>query len=123
MNALKPTSIRSASVAAIVALIVVLLAWSLSTGTSSIRLGFAAVITLPLVAFLPALVRSRRRGYAALTLCLVPYLVGALTELVANPGARTWAAVTLLLAFTLFVLAIVFLRLTRSVASVDAPSG
>lgn len=123
MSTLEPTRIRSASVIAIVALIVVLLAWSLSTGMSSFRLGVAAAVTLPLIVFVPALVRSRRRGYAALTLCLVPYLVGALTELVANPGARTWAAITLLLAFALFVLAIVFLRLTRSVASVDAASG
>ena len=83
------------------------------------RVGIAIAVTLPLVAFLPAIVRDRRRGYAALTLCLVPYLVGALTELVANPGARTWAAITLLLAFALFVMAIVYLRLTRRT---DAPS-
>lgn len=122
MSTLEPTSIRTASVITIVALIVVLLGWTLSTGMSPFRLGFAAVVTLPLLVFLPALVRSRRRGYAALTLCLVPYLVGALTELVANPGARTWAATTLLLAFALFVMAIVFLRLTRSVASDDVSS-
>ena len=49
-----------------------------------------------------------------MTLCVVPYLVGALTELIANPAARVWASMALLVAFTLFVLLIVFLRLTRT---------
>lgn len=119
MNTLNPTGIRNAAVALTAALIAVLLAWSLAPGFSSLRVGIAIAVTLPLVAFLPGLLRDRRRGYAALTLCLVPYLVGALTELVANPGARMWAAISLLLAFALFVMAIVYLRLTRSN---DAPT-
>lgn len=49
-----------------------------------------------------------------MTLCVVPYMVGALTELIANPAARVWASTALLVAFTLFVLLIVFLRLTRT---------
>lgn len=114
MNTLNPTTVRKGALTLISALIVVLLAWNLWSGISPLRIGIAIAITLPLIAFLPALSRDRRRGYAALTLCLVPYLVGALTELVANPGARAWAAITLLLAFALFVMAIVFLRLTRS---------
>ena len=117
MSTLNPTSARKAALALTSALIAVLLAWSLSSGTSPLRLGIAAAVTLPLIAFLPALARDRRRGYAALTLCLVAYLVGALTELVANPSVRIWAAITLVLAFTLFVTAIIYLRLTRNLAS------
>jgi uncharacterized membrane protein len=51
-----------------------------------------------------------------MTLCVVPYMVGALTELIANPAARVWASSALLVAFSLFVLLIVFLRLTRTLA-------
>ena len=120
MNRLNQTGVRNAAVALIAALIAVLLAWSLAPGISPLRVGLAIAVTLPLIAFLPALVRDRRRGYAALTLCLVVYLVGALTELVANPAARIWAAITLLLAFALFVMAIVYLRLTRSTAASNA---
>jgi uncharacterized membrane protein len=114
---IKARQVRNAAVVTAIALIAVLLAWSFIPGVSPLRIGIAVAVTLPLVIFLPALLRDRRRGYAALTLCLVPYLVGALTELVANPGARVWAASTLLLAFTLFVLAIMYLRLTRSGAN------
>lgn len=118
----RATAIRNAAVATSAVLIAVLLAWSLLPGVTPLRLGIAVAVTLPLVCFLLPLLRHHRRGYAALTLCLVPYLVGSLTELVANPEARGWAASTLLLAFALFVLAILYLRLTRSTAHVEPPS-
>ena len=114
MSTLTATSTRKAVLALTSALISVVLAWCLSSGVSPLRLGVAAAVTLPLIAFLPALARDRRRAFAALTLCMVAYLVGALTELVANPSVRIWAAMTLILAFALFVAAIVYLRLTRN---------
>lgn len=120
----RPTAqgVSQAAVVTMSALIVVILGWSLTSGITTLRVGIAIAVTLPLIGFLPALLRRRRRGYAALTLCLVPYLVGALTELVANPTARIWAAGTLLLAFALFVLAILYLRLTRSAQETAAGS-
>jgi uncharacterized membrane protein len=52
-----------------------------------------------------------------MTLCLAPYLVIALTELVANPASRFWSTATLVLSFTLFLLLIAFLRVTRPVSA------
>lgn len=95
-------------------LIVAVLAWILTPTVSLVRLGSAVLLTLPLWIFIPALHRGERRKYAAMTLCVVPYLVLALTELVANPAARILASAILLLAFALFGLLIVFLRVTRA---------
>lgn len=85
----------------------------LSRNLSSMRVFAALAAALPLCAFLPFLVRKQRRAYAALTLCLVVYLTFALMELVANPAARAWASVSLLLSFVLFVMLIAYLRVTR----------
>lgn len=98
-------------------LIGLLAAWIAVGGLSTPRLLFAAGATLPLWLLLPALTRGHRRSYAAMSLCVVPYLVVALTELVANPAARPWASVMLSLSFTLFVLLVAYLRLTRPPAA------
>jgi uncharacterized membrane protein len=105
--------IRNAVLGATVFLIIVIACWILSTGLSWARALAAILLTLPLWILLPALVRGDRRRYAAMTLCLAPYLVIALTELVANPASRFWSTATLLLSFALFLLLIAFLRVTR----------
>jgi uncharacterized membrane protein len=109
--------IRNAVLGATVVLIVVIACWILSTGLSWARALAAILLTLPLWILLPALVRGNRRRYAAMTLCLAPYLVIALTELVANPASRFWSTATLVLSFTLFLLLIAFLRVTRPVSA------
>jgi uncharacterized membrane protein len=63
---------------------------------------------------LPSLQRGDRRRYAVMTLCIIPYLVVALTELIANPGARIWAGSVMSLTFALFVASIAYLRVSRS---------
>lgn len=105
--------VRIAVLAATALLIVAVLAWILTPTVSLGRLASAVLVTLPLWIFIPALHRGERRKYATMTLCVVPYLVLALTELVANPAARILASAILLLAFALFALLIVFLRVTR----------
>lgn len=105
--------VRVAVLGATALLILAVLAWILLPAVSLGRLASAALMTLPLWIFIPALHRGERRKYAAMTLCVVPYLVLALTELVANPAARILASAILLLAFALFGLLIVFLRITR----------
>ena len=105
--------VRVAVLAATALLILAVLAWILIPTVSLWRLASAVLVTLPLWIFIPALHRGERRKYAAMTLCVVPYLVLALTELVANPAARILASAILLLAFALFALLIVFLRVTR----------
>jgi uncharacterized membrane protein len=105
--------VRVAVLAATALLILAVLAWILMPIVTLGRFVWAALVTLPLWIFIPALHRGERRKYAAMTLCVVPYLVLALTELVANPVARIQASAILLLAFALFALLIAFLRVTR----------
>src|SRR4051794_2846217 len=52
---------------------------------------------------LPWLLRGSRKAYAAFTLCVIPYLIAGITEAVANPTWRGWAAFVLCLSFLLFV--------------------
>ena len=106
--------VRVGSVVCTTLLVAIVIAWIIEPAVSILRIGTAAVVTLPLWAWTPALWRGSRKSFAAMTLCVVPYMVGALTELIANPAARVWASTALLVAFTLFVLLIVFLRLTRT---------
>ena len=108
--------VRVGSVVFTTLLVAIVIAWIIEPAVSILRIGTAAVVTLPLWAWTPALWRGSRKSFAAMTLCVVPYMVGALTELIANPAARVWASSALLVAFSLFVLLIVFLRLTRTLA-------
>jgi uncharacterized membrane protein len=74
----------------------------------------AAVLLVPLALPLRGLLRSQRRTYAWATLCLTPHFVYGLTELVANPPLRPYAAAMLLLSLALMVALVAYLRLTRS---------
>lgn len=112
--------LRNAVLGATALLIAAVSAWILLPVPSWPRVLWAAIVTLPLWIFAPALRRGERRKYAALTLCVVLYLVLALMELIANPAARLLASVMLLLAFALFVLAIAYLRVSRPIPSTDA---
>jgi uncharacterized membrane protein len=112
--------IRAGVLAGLTLLIVAMAAWILMPVPSPLRVLWVAVVTLPLWIFIPALRRGERRRYAALTLCLVPYLVLALTEVIANPSARITASAILLSAFSAFVLAILYLRVTRPKPATDA---
>ena len=105
--------LRLAVMAAVFALIAVLVLWRLMTGLSAADVVLIAALTLPLWIALPRLLAGNRRTYAWMTLAVTPFLVVAITEAVANPGARTWAALCLFVAFALFILLIGYLRATR----------
>jgi uncharacterized membrane protein len=72
-----------------------------------------AIAVVPLLAPLNGLVRGRRYTYAWATLFAIPYLVFAITELLANPRAHWVASVSLLLVFAWFCAMIFFLRVSR----------
>jgi uncharacterized membrane protein len=72
---------------------------------------FAIVL---LLAPLPGLLRGRRHTYAWATLLAVPYLIFAVTELLANPRARWVAALSLLLVFAWFCAMVLYLRASRA---------
>jgi uncharacterized membrane protein len=73
----------------------------------------ALALALPLLLPLPGLLKARRRTYAWTALCLLPVLLYALTELVANPGVRPQASVALLATLWVFVALVAHLRATR----------
>lgn len=89
--------------------------FSVGTATLAGVLGVA-----PWLAPLRGLQRGSRRTYAATTLLTLPYLGYGLMETLANPGARVYAAATVLTAFALFVALIAFLRVSRP--ALPAPS-
>jgi len=76
-------------------------------------LGWTAAVLVPLLLPVPGLLRGRRTAYAGATLCVTPYLVYGLTEVIANPATRAVAAVILVASFAWFVALVNYLRLTR----------
>jgi len=94
------------------------LAWArLAGGASAVALVTLALLLAPLSLPLPGLWSGRRRTYAWATLCLTPALVYALTETVANPSARTAAALVLFATLLAFVALVAHLRATRGAHS------
>ena len=96
-----------------VALIVLVIAWQLTEGVTVNKLLLGIGLTLPLIAPLVGLWRANRRTFAWTTLCVIPYFVIGITEAVARPDSRAWTGSCLLLALTLFVTLIAYIRLTR----------
>jgi uncharacterized membrane protein len=78
------------------------------------RWAFCVAAVVPLLAPLRGLILGRRHTYAWATLFAIPYLVFALTELLANPAARWVAGVSLLLVFGWFCAMVAFLRTSRA---------
>jgi uncharacterized membrane protein len=108
---------RRGVIAVDLALIALLAWWTLAPEFSVGRLLWAAIGIAPLLIAVPRLWAGHRRTYKWMTLLVVPYVVFALTETIANPQARPWAMGCSLMAFALFALAIVYLRATPAPAS------
>jgi len=92
------------------ALALSLLAWM----TAGYPWGLCVAAVVPLLAPLPGLWRGRRYTYTWSALFTVPYFVFALTELIANPGARWVAALSLLLVFAWYCAMVLYLRVARA---------
>jgi uncharacterized membrane protein len=107
---------RIAVVSTIGILIAALIVWRVQTGFSTGDAVLIAILTVPLLIALPRLLAGHRRTYAWMTLAVTPFLIVAITEAVASPGGRIWAALCLIAAFVLFVLLIAYLRLSRGQA-------
>ncbi|HEY0941771.1 MAG TPA: DUF2069 domain-containing protein [Steroidobacter sp.] len=104
---------RIAVVSTLSALIAGLIIWRVRTGLSVGDVVLIVVLILPLLVALPRLLAGHRRTYAWMTLAVTPFLVVGITEAVANPSQRVWAALCIMIAFLLFVLLIAYLRVTR----------
>ena len=102
-----------ASIVLAFALIAIVVAWHLAPGVTPSRLLASAVLTCPLWAPIRGLMRANRKTYAWATLCVIPYFILGVTEAVANPARRGWAALCLAVALALFVTLILYLRITN----------
>lgn len=98
---------------AVAALIAIMLSWFMSGALSVGRIGMTAIVIAPLLFALPRLWAGDRRTHAWTTLAVIPYFVFAITEAVANPQRRAWAAMCLGVGLLLFVALIAYLRATR----------
>ena len=94
-------------------LLVVVVAWQLSTGPSARGLLVAAILATPLLLPIKGLWQGSRYTHAWATLCVIPYFIVGTVEAVANPAERTWAGACLALSLALFCALIAYLRLTR----------
>jgi uncharacterized membrane protein len=107
------TSLRLGACAATSLLFALVLWWTL-LAPSPPRILAGAVLALPLAVGVPFVYSGKRRSYAWMTLGLTPALVFALTEVVANPAMRFWAALVLFDVIAAFALLVAYLRVTRS---------
>ena len=105
--------LRLGACAATGVLLALVVQWTLIAPTTA-RLVVGTILALPLVVGLPFLYNRRRRSYAWMTLALAPSLVLGLTEVVANPAMRSWAALLLGGVIGVFALLVAYLRVTRS---------
>jgi uncharacterized membrane protein len=78
-----------------------------------------AILLVPLLLPLRGLLRGQRRTFAWATLCVTPYFIYGLTEVIANPAVRTAAGATLFASLAWFVSLVNYLRLTRPQRTVD----
>jgi hypothetical protein len=108
-----PASLRLGACAATVLLVGLVVRWTLITPSMS-RVVAGAILAGPLAVGLPFLYAGYRRSYAWMTLALAPSLVLGLTEVVANPAMRSWAALVLFDVVAAFALLVAYLRVTRS---------
>ena len=102
---------RTAAVAIALALLSVVIVWQLDPPTVGASV-VVALLAIPILAPLRGLWRGHRQTYRWATLCVIPYLVVALTEVIASPATRAWSIATLTLAFTWFLTLIAFLRVS-----------
>jgi len=85
--------------------------WPDPTFNGAVR---AALLCIPLFLPLAGILRGNRYTYRWSTLCVMPYFIVGVTEAIANPTTRSWAAAMLLLALGMFGTLLAFLRTSRA---------
>lgn len=107
---LRAEAARRVAVAAWLVLVLSVAAWPfLAVG---IGWPYAAAALLPLLLPLPGLLGATTRALRAAPLALAPVLAVAITEIVANPTARTPAGLSLALAFAAFAALVAAIRVS-----------
>jgi uncharacterized membrane protein len=90
---------------------------SLRSAAWPVNLAWTLVLLLPLAAPLPGLVRGVRRTYAWASLCVAPYFIYGVTEVIANPAVRGAAGAVLFASLGWFVALVWYLRVSRGTVS------
>jgi uncharacterized membrane protein len=85
-------------------------AWQLLPSPTATGAFNALLLCIPLFLPLVGIARGHRYTYRWATLCVMPYFIVGATEVIANPAARVWSALMLMLALGLFTALIGFLR-------------
>ncbi|MDQ1344726.1 MAG: hypothetical protein QG586_256, partial [Pseudomonadota bacterium] len=78
-----------------------------------------ALLLVPLLLPLPGLLRGQRRTYALASLCVTPYFIYGLTEVIAIPAVRAPAGAILFASLGWFVTLVNYLRATRPARAAD----
>lgn len=81
------------------------------------NLGWTIALLLPVAAPTPGIVHGIRRTYAWATLCVAPYIVYGITEVIANPAVRGAAAAILFASLAWFVALVWYLRVSRQASA------
>jgi uncharacterized membrane protein len=104
---------RYAALAAAAAVATCVVAAGLRSAPWPGNLGWTIALLLPVAAPIPGLLRGIRRTYAWATLCVAPYFVYGVTEVIASPAVRGAAAAILFASLAWFVALVAYLRLSR----------
>lgn len=80
------------------------------------NLAWTLVLLVPLLLPVPGLWRGHRRTCAWATLCIAPYIVYGITEVIANPAVRSTAGAILFAGLAWFVSLVHCLRVSRPTA-------
>lgn len=99
--------------------ITVAAAVALASGSMSSAV-VTAVLFVPWLMPIRGLLRGDRRTHAWATLCVAPYFVYGVTEVIANPAVRVAAALMLAASLAHFVALVAFLRVTRPAGGTQA---
>lgn len=113
MTAHRLRQARAVALATAAVLAVCVAAASLRSAPWPANLGWTVALLLPVAAPIPGIVRGIRRTYAWATLCVAPYFIYGITEVIANPAVRGAAAAILFASFAWFVTLVAYLRLSR----------
>ena len=105
---------RALTLCSVALLVALVFAWQLWPEPSLAAATRGLLLSTPLLMPLLGLWQGNRYTYRWATLCVLPYFIVGLTEAVANPNTRVWAAAMLALALTWFVGLVAYLRVTAT---------
>lgn len=112
MNSVLARRWRGVTLGSVALLIAIVFAWQLwpTPGVEGTARGVA--LSVPLLLPVQGLWQGKRYTYRWATLCVLPYFIVGLTEVVANPSSRPWTGAMLAVALTWFVGLVAYLRVT-----------